>query len=100
TIPTDVTDEAVRLLTDQGFRVDVVEDCAKVSCVGAGMTGIPGVAAIIMEALVKNNVDILQSADSHTTIWVLIRDQHLKIAVNALHDAFDLNKVQEMEKIQ
>lgn len=97
TVPTNVTELAVRLLEEQGFDVNVTEKCAKVSCVGAGMTGIPGVAAKIMEALVKHDVEILQSADSHTTIWVLIHERHLKTAVNALHDAFELNKVEALK---
>ncbi|MBC8931427.1 ACT domain-containing protein, partial [Escherichia coli] len=33
---------------------------------------------------------ILQSADSHTTIWVLVREKDLISAVNALHDVFCL----------
>src|SRR5690625_2006263 len=95
TVPDDVADHAAKLLKEKDFTVDLTKSCAKVSAVGAGMTGIPGVTAKIMNALVKNNVQILQSADSHTTIWVLIRDEHLKVAVNALHEAFELNKVGE-----
>ena len=97
TVPSDVTERAVTLLEEEGFQVNVTENCAKVSAVGAGMTGIPGVAATIMEALVKHDVEILQSADSHTTIWVLIHEKHLKTAVNALHEAFELSKVKELE---
>lgn len=93
TVPQSVTEIAVNALVDNGFTVEVNENCAKVSAVGAGMTGIPGVAAKITGALVHNGVQILQSADSHTTIWVLIHQRHLKTAVNALHEAFELNKL-------
>ncbi|MFD2133182.1 aspartate kinase [Pseudogracilibacillus auburnensis] len=98
TVPSEVTTRAIALLEEKGFSIEVTENCAKVSAVGAGMTGIPGVAAKIANALVKNNVQILQSADSHTTIWVLIYEKHLKTAVNALHDVFELNKLTEIEK--
>lgn len=100
TIPSDVSKEAVTLLENEGFEVNVIDQCAKVAAVGAGMTGVPGVAAKIMEALVKNDVEILQSADSHTTIWVLIHEKHLKTAVNALHDAFELSKVYQYETVK
>lgn len=99
TIPEDVTNIAVHLLKEQGYKVNVTENCAKVSAVGAGMTGIPGVAAKIANALVKNDVQILQSADSHTTIWVLVHQHHLITAVNALHEAFELNKVSKINKM-
>ncbi|HLR42914.1 MAG TPA: aspartate kinase [Pseudogracilibacillus sp.] len=92
TVPTDVLTEAVTLLEDKGYSVSVVEKCAKVSAVGAGMTGIPGVAAKITTALTQHDVKVLQSADSHTTIWVLVADSQLKTAMNALHDAFELHK--------
>lgn len=99
TVPSEVTKQAVSLLKDKGFTVHVTENCAKVSAVGAGMTGIPGVAAKIATALVESGVQILQSADSHTTIWVLIHEKHLKTAVNALHEVFELNKLPEKEKV-
>ena len=98
TVPTEVAEEAVSLLEKQGFNVKVKKNCAKVSAVGAGMTGIPGVAAKIAEALVTNDVQILQSADSHTTIWVFIDDKHLKTAINALHEAFELSKITDKGK--
>lgn len=98
TVPNEVIEEAVNLLEEKNFKVTVVKDCAKVATVGAGMAGIPGVAAKITGALVENNVEILQSADSHTTIWVLIHDKHLKTAINALHDVFELSKLTEKEK--
>ncbi len=44
----------------------------------------------IVTALSERGIQILQSADSHTTIWVLVKEEHLKEAVNALHDAFQL----------
>jgi len=92
TVSNDDAKKAVQLLEEKGFKVTVVEHCAKVSAVGAGMTGIPGVAAKITTALTKNGVKVLQSADSHTTIWVLVENNQLKLAINALHEAFELNK--------
>ncbi len=69
----------------------MVHHCAKVSLVGAGMTGVPGVTAKIVQTLAEAGIQILQSADSHTTIWVLIRHDDLVPAINALHEIFELD---------
>ncbi|SFD79524.1 aspartate kinase [Lentibacillus persicus] len=91
TVPDSQSDKAVRILKTMGFYPETTSDCAKVSAVGAGMTGVPGVASKIVQSLTDAGVQILQSADSHTTIWVLIHEDDLKTAVNALHDVFALN---------
>ncbi|HEX6593951.1 MAG TPA: aspartate kinase [Bacillota bacterium] len=91
TVPESLTKKAVHILETLGFQPDVTEKCAKVSAVGAGMTGVPGVASRIVGALTNAGVQILQSADSHTTIWVLVQEKDLKTAVNALHDVFELS---------
>src|SRR5699024_666072 len=93
TVPNKIADYAVQLLENAGYSATVLKDCAKVSAVGAGMTGIPGVAAKITNALTDVGVQVLQSADSHTTIWVLIKESAVTKAVNALHEAFELNKL-------
>jgi aspartate kinase len=63
---------------------------AKVTVVGAGMHGIPGVMARVAEALGSSGIEILQSADSHYTISVLVADGSALAAVNALHTTFGL----------
>jgi aspartate kinase len=42
-----------------------------VALVGGGIADVPGVRANMVEALAESDVEVLQSADSHTTIWVL-----------------------------
>ncbi|ALX47588.1 aspartate kinase [Lentibacillus amyloliquefaciens] len=95
TVPDSQTDKAVRILKTMGFYPEITRNCAKVSAVGAGMTGVPGVASKIVQSLTDAGVQILQSADSHTTIWVLIHEDDVKVAVNALHDVFALNIAEE-----
>ncbi|EDL63992.1 aspartate kinase [Bacillus sp. SG-1] len=90
TVPSDLTSRAFGVLKNLGHDPLIETECAKVSVVGAGMKGVPGVTAAIVTALSENNIRILQSADSHTTIWVLIKEKDLKTAVNALHDSFQL----------
>ena len=55
------------------------------------MSGVPGVTSRIVQTLSDQSIPILQSADSHRTIWVLIENQYLEVAINALHEAFQLN---------
>lgn len=95
TVIADVASTAVRLLEAQNFSVDTVENCAKISAVGSGMTGVPGVAARIVTTLASQNINILQSADSHSTIWVLISEKHIHEAMNALHQEFGLHETYE-----
>ena len=88
TVPAHLGNHAASLLSELGCEVTVTEGVAKVSAVGAGMTGVPGVTSKIVQALSKKGITILQSADSHTTIWVLVYENQMKDAVNALHEVF------------
>lgn len=92
TVSDDHAEKAVSILKEMGLQPEVLTNCAKVSAVGAGMTGVPGVTSKIVEALTNKNIPILQSADSHTTIWVLVRGEDMATAVNALHETFQLEK--------
>ena len=92
TVKDGVAEKAMQILTNMGFKVEVVSGCAKVATVGAGMTGIPGVMASIAEALAKEKIPILQSADSHTTIWVLVSKQDMERAVRTIHTQFNLGQ--------
>lgn len=90
TLPNSLLESAQALFKRLNIHADILKNCAKVSAVGAGMNGMPGIAAKIVTALAKKDIQILQAADSHTTIWVLIHEKDLKPSVNALHDAFRL----------
>jgi aspartate kinase len=92
TVTDEATDKAIDVFHALGYEPAVIRNCAKVSTVGAGIAGVPGVTSKIVTALSGEGIQILQSADSHTTIWVLVKEEDLKKAVNALHGAFDLSK--------
>lgn len=100
TVHNHVADRAKEILINLGYEPIIEKDCAKVSIVGAGITGVPGVASKIVTALSEQGIRILQSADSYTTIWVLVKQADLAKAVNALHDVFQLeNDENEFESI-
>ncbi len=92
TVANEVADRAEAILRSRGLVPKLRRNCAKVSTVGAGIAGVPGVMAKIVEALTKEDIQILQSADSHTTIWVLVRGEDMVRAVRALHRKFELHK--------
>lgn len=91
TVFDEEADRALKVLEQLGYRVSLTRGCAKVSIIGGGMTGVPGIMARIVEALTALDIPILQTADSHTTIWVLVQGGHMAAAVRTLHDQFQLH---------
>ena len=73
--------------------LDVDEDVAKVSIVGIGMRSQAGVAHRMFEALARDGVNIKVITTSEIKVSVLIDRKYLELAVQALHDAFELDKV-------
>jgi aspartate kinase len=67
-------------------------DVAKVSVVGIGMRSQVGVAARMFQALADENINIKVIATSEIKISVLIDRKYMELAVQALHDAFELDK--------
>ena len=66
----------------------VEENVAKVSIVGVGMLGNPGIAARMFGALQKADVNIDIISTSEISISCLITKDKLKEAANAIHDEF------------
>jgi aspartate kinase len=56
------------------------------------MHGVPGVMARMAGVLADAGVTVLQTADSHTTISVLVTQDSAETAVRALHDGFELGE--------
>lgn len=67
-------------------------DVAKVSVVGIGMRSQSGVAARMFAALAAENINIKVIATSEIKVSVLIDRKYMELAVQALHDAFALEK--------
>lgn len=69
-------------------KVEITENVAKVSIVGAGMQSNPGVAATMFEALFEAGINISMISTSEIKISVLINKEDADKAVNVIHDAF------------
>jgi len=67
-------------------------DVAKISVVGIGMRSHAGVAATMFAALAQENVNIKVISTSEIKISVLIDRKYMELAVQALHDAFNLDQ--------
>lgn len=92
TVYDDDAERAVKLLRDIGYEPTAIHGCAKVSIIGGGMNGVPGVMARIVEALTEQGIPIMQSADSNSSIWVLVTEKDMAAALRALHTKFDLHR--------
>ncbi len=86
--------DIVKAILDEAELVySYKKDCATVAIVGAGMKGVPGIAARAVGVLASNNIEILQTADSNMTIWCLINSENLEKAINLLHKEFELSSI-------
>ena len=90
TVPANSLDRVAEVLERLGMSCAVKEGMAKVTLMGAGMHGVPGVMARMSEVLDEAGVQVYQAADSHTTISVLVPAEQAETAVRALHDGFEL----------
>ncbi len=78
------------ILNNVSLKYNLIENCSKIAVIGSRMKGIPGVMAKIINALNDNNIEVLQTADSHMTIWCLVHSENEKEAINVLHRIFKL----------
>lgn len=90
TINKEDTDKLVSILNREGFDYKIIENCCKISAIGYKMQGVPGVMARIIKALSKENIKVLQTSDSHNTIWCLVKEEDTEKALSALHKEFRL----------
>jgi aspartate kinase len=91
TVQEDRVSAASDVLRRLGMSFTVRRGLAKVTLVGAGVHGVPGVMAAMADYLAHAGVHILQAADSHTTISALVPAEETHAAVMALHQGFGLD---------
>lgn len=81
------------VLSPLGLHVKIKVGFAKVSVVGAGMHGVPGVMARVVGALEADGIPIYQTTDSHANISCLVLEEHMSRAVRALYKEFQLDRI-------
>jgi aspartate kinase len=97
--PTDQVARAEKALleikNDGGLNyaeLDADTNVAKISVVGIGMRSQSGVAAKMFKVLSDEGINIKVITTSEIKISVLIDRKYMELAVQALHDAFELDK--------
>ena len=100
--PTDQVLRAEKALNDAKSEGEInfsrlVADTnvAKISAVGIGMRSQSGVAAKMFRTLSNEGINIKVIATSEIKISVLVDRKYMELAVQSLHDAFELGKVAE-----
>jgi aspartate kinase len=71
------------------------EHITKVSIIGVGMRSHSGVAGKMFSVLANENINIMMISTSEIKISCLISEKYTELAVRALHDAFELDKVED-----
>ena len=69
------------------------KNVAKISAVGIGMRSQSGVAAKMFQTLSDEGINIKVIATSEIKISVLVDKKYLELAVQSLHDAFELDQI-------
>jgi aspartate kinase len=81
-----------RIRPSIGFEDLLYDDrVGKISLIGAGMRSHPGVSAAFFSALAAAGVNIEMISTSEIRISVVVRGEHVDVAVRAVHSAFDLD---------
>ncbi|MGL4451618.1 MAG: aspartate kinase [Sarcina sp.] len=88
TISADKKESFETIMSEHNIKYKLIENLSKIAVVGTKMRGIPGVMAKIVTALDEKGIEVLQSADSHMTIWCLVESNKVQEAIKALHKAF------------
>ncbi len=88
---------ALEILRQQAERLGAREVLAddgivKVSLVGIGMKSHAGIAARMFEVLAEKGINIQMIGTTEIKISVIVDEEHLETAVQALHDAFELER--------
>ena len=95
TVSESLYDRTFSVLEKTGLPFKAAKGFAKVAIVGAGIRGVPGVMARVVEGLYKARVPLFQTADSHTNIACLVKKEDMIKALRALHEEFGLDDLKE-----
>ncbi|URZ16247.1 aspartate kinase [Clostridium felsineum] len=79
------------ILSKTDLNYSLEDNCSKIAIIGSRICGVPGVMARILKAITKEGIEVLQTADSHSTIWCLVKSDFESQVIKALHREFNLN---------
>lgn len=96
TLPMTDVERALASLSGAQSRIGFTElrhddQIGKISIIGVGMRSHPGVTATFFNALAEAGVNIEMISTSEIRISVVVRAEHVDVAVRAAHSAFELD---------
>lgn len=76
-------------------KLEVTTDVAIIALIGSGMRGTVGVASKVFGSIQKNkvNVSMITQGSSELNLAFVVKNSDTSTAVRALHDAFELDKI-------
>lgn len=76
-------------------KLEVTTDMAIIALIGSGMRGTVGVASKVFGAMEKNNVNVsmITQGSSELNLAFVVKNSDAKKAVQALHDEFELSRI-------
>ncbi|SDL59433.1 aspartate kinase [Romboutsia lituseburensis] len=86
----DSIEDLEEILKKYSIEYKINKDCAKVTLIGAKISGTPGVMAKVVRALSKSKIQLLQTSDSSMTISCLVKKEDMSNTVHAIHNEFYL----------
>jgi len=97
TVDSEDEEEVKKILEDERTDIEfedleVDNDIAKVSIVGAGIRSNAGIASKAFKALAAENINIQIISTSEIKLTLVIEEKYLELAVRTLHKAFNLDK--------
>jgi aspartate kinase len=81
----------------EGAVIEADSEIAKVSIVGMGMLGRPGVAAQMFDALATHQINIQMIATSEIRVSCVVSKEQGVDALRAIHESFALGQTQRVE---
>lgn len=93
TIDASEKEKLNEIMNKAKIKYSIIEGCSTIAVIGAGMNGVPGVMASIINTLTSNEIEVLQTTDSNMTIWCLIYTSKVNDAIRLLHKEFNLGNI-------
>lgn len=97
TVDSEDEEEVKKILEDERADIEyedleVDNNIAKVSIVGAGIRSNAGIASKAFKALAAENINIQIISTSEIKLTLVIEEKYIELAVRTLHKAFNLDK--------
>jgi aspartokinase/homoserine dehydrogenase 1 len=86
------------IILNKELKVLIEKNLSIIAIVGERMKNTPGISANLFKSLARNGINVIATAQgsSELNISVVIKNDNLKKALNAIHDGFFLSRYKEM----